>query len=176
MENGGTLISYDREEAIKLAYNRGYLYEQEAHYCPQAAIAALMDVFHFSDNNLFKSVFGFHGGAGNSGIGPCGALAGGISVIGYFFGRSRSEFDMRVKNCAATPLVKNLVELFNREFDGLRCRDCQKKMFGREIDFSIEEDHRFFTENEGHQKCAHVVGRGAALTTEILWDALKGNE
>ena len=47
-------------------------------------------------------------------------------------------------------------------------------MFGREIDFSKEEDLRFFEENEGHQKCAQVVGKGAALAAEILWDALQG--
>jgi len=176
MNTGGTLMNYNQEEAIKLAYDLGHLYELEAHFCPQASLAALMDVFHFRDDRLFKSVFGFHGGSGNSGIGPCGALAGGISAIGYFYGRSRTEFDMMAENCAATPLVKMLVDRFSSEFDGIRCRDCQKKMLGREIDFSKEEDYRFFIEHEGHQKCAHVVGRGAALAAEILWDALTGNE
>jgi hypothetical protein len=176
MKPEGTLIEYGREEAIQLAYDLGHLYELKAHYCPQASLAALMDVFHIRDDTLFKSVFGFHGGSGNSGIGPCGALAGGITAIGYFFGRSRPEFDMMVENCTATPLVKKLVDRFGNEFDGIRCRDCQKKMLGREIDFSKEDDRRFFYENSGHQKCAHIVGRGSALATEILWDALKRNE
>ena len=176
MKVEGTLIKHTREEAIQLAYDLGHLYELGAHYCPQASLAALMDVFHIRDDTLFKSVFGFHGGSGNSGIGPCGALAGGITAIGYLYGRSRPEFDMRVENCTATPLVKKLVDRFSGEFEGIRCRDCQKKMFGREIDFSKEEDLRFFEENEGHQKCAQVVGKGAALAAEILWDALHGDE
>jgi hypothetical protein len=176
MKPDGTLIKHNREEAMQLAYDLGHLYELKAHFCPQASLAALMDVFHIRDDTLFKSVFGFHGGSGNSGIGPCGALAGGITAIGYFYGRSRPEFDMMVENCTATPLVKKLVDRFSGEFEGIRCRDCQKKMLGREIDFSKEEDRRFFRENEGHQKCAHVVGRGSALAAEILWDALQGDE
>jgi hypothetical protein len=47
-------------------------------------------------------------------------------------------------------------------------------MFGREIDFSREKDLQFFEENRGHEKCAQVVGKGAALAAEILWDALHG--
>jgi hypothetical protein len=101
---------------------------------------------------------------------------GGITAIGYFYGRSCTEFDMMVENCTATPLVKKLVDRFSGEFDGIRCRDCQKMMLGREIDFSKEEDYRFFRENGGHEKCAHVVGKGASLAAEILWDALKGDE
>ena len=175
MNRDGTQMNYNREKAIELAYDLGHHYELEAHFCPQASLAALMDVFHFRDDSLFKSIFGFHGGSGNSGIGPCGALVGGISAIGYFYGRSRTEFDMMAENCAATALVKKLVDRFSDEFDGLRCRDCQKKMLGREIDFSKEEDRLFFQDQEGHRKCAHVVGRGAALAAEILWDALTGS-
>jgi C_GCAxxG_C_C family probable redox protein len=130
MKPEATLIDYTREEAIQLANDLGYQYELKAHYCPQASLAALMDVFHMRDDILFKSVFGFHGGSGNSGIGPCGALAGGIAAIGFFFGRSRSEFDLMVENCDSTPLVKKLVDRFSEEFEGIRCRDCQKKMFG----------------------------------------------
>ena len=175
MNNSGTLMDYNREAVVKLAYELGHRYETEAHFCPQASLAALMDVFHFQDAVLFKSVFGFHGGSGNSGIGPCGALVGGIAAIGHFFGRTRTEFDMMAENCAATPLVKQFVDAFDAEFEGIRCRDCQKKMLGREIDFSKEEDRRFFKEQQGHEKCAHVVGRGAALAAEILWDALGGS-
>lgn len=173
MNPEGTLIDYGRQEAAKLAYDLGHRYELEAHYCPQASLAALMDVFHLKDDVVFKAVFGFHGGSGNTGIGPCGALAGGIAALSLFFGRSRQEFDLKVENCTATPLVARLVDRFKQEFGGISCRDCQKQMFGREIDFSLEEDQQFFEECRGHEKCAQVVGRGAAMATEILWDALR---
>jgi len=124
MKPEGTLITYGRKEAIQIAYDLGHQYELNAHYCPQASLAALMDVFHMQDDTLFRSVFGFHGGSGNRGIGPCGALVGGIAAIGYFF------------------------------------------------DFSREEDKKLFEESRGHEKCAQVVGKGAALAAAVLWDAL----
>jgi len=172
MKPEGTLITYGRKEAIQIAYDLGHQYELNAHYCPQASLAALMDVFHMQDDTLFRSVFGFHGGSGNRGIGPCGALVGGIAAIGYFFGRTRTEFDLMVENCTATPLVGKLVDQFAEEFEGIRCRDCQKHVFGREFDFSREEDKKLFEESRGHEKCAQVVGKGAALAAAVLWDAL----
>ncbi len=167
-----SLIGYTREKAVKAAYELGYQYELKAHYCPQASLAALMDVFHMKDDTLFKSVFGFHGGGGDSGFGICGALAGGIVSISYLFGRTRQEFDLTIENKTATPLVKQLVDLFDNEFEGIRCRDCQNKMFGREFDFWKEEEGKEFQRLNGHEKCAVVVGTGASLAAGVIWDAL----
>lgn len=168
---------FSKDEAMDLAYKLGFEYERQVHYCPQASFAALQDVFHFKDDTLFKSLFGFHGGSGDSGIGNCGALVGGIAAISYFFGRTRAEFDIGIENCHATGLVKKLVDLFKKEFNGIRCRDCQKVMFGRELDFWKEEDQIFFEKMNGHEeKCPHVVGTGAKLAASVLWDELHNLE
>lgn len=161
-----------REEVMEQAYELGYEYERTAHYCPQASLAALMDVFGIRSDTLFKSLFAFHGGGGNRGIGMCGALVGGIAAISFFYGRSRQEFDLAVQNTCATEPAKRLIDRFEKEFGGIRCRDCQKKMIGREFDFWMEEDLRAFEEEEGHEKCAEVVGKGASLAAGIIWDEL----
>ena len=177
MQMRTSVTAYKREEVVELAYKLGFEYEKNVHYCPQASLAALMDVFQIRDDVLFKSLFAFHGGGGNSGIGSCGALVGGIAVISYFFGRTKQEFDLAVENCHATGYAKILVDLFGQEFGGIRCRDCQKKMFGREIDFWKEEDKRIFEEMKGHEeKCPTVVGKGASLAAGIIWDALHETE
>ncbi len=177
MKIKSSITTYSREQAREMAYQLGREYEKKAHYCPQASLAALQDVFHFKDDALFKSLFGFHGGAGDSGIGMCGALVGGVAALSYFFGRTRSEFDLAIGNCHATGLVKKLVDLFNKEFEGIRCRDCQKKMFGRELDFWKEEDLVLFEEMNGHgEKCPHVVGTGASLAAGVIWDELHNPE
>ena len=90
MDNG-SLTLYTKEEVQKKAYDLAYQYEKEVHYCPQACYAALADVFGIHDDILFRSIFGFHGGGGDSGIGMCGGLVGGIVAISYFFGRTFSE-------------------------------------------------------------------------------------
>jgi len=158
---------------MRLAYQLGYQYEQESHYCPQATLAALMDVFHFRDDTLFKSCFGFHGGGGDSNDGACGALVGGTIALSYFFGRTRSEFDLRIANCQVSGLVKRLHEYFEQEYGGIRCRDVHRKMFGREFNGWDQKDLQTFLDMGGHEtKCPEVVGKGAAWAAGLLWEEL----
>ena len=168
-----SLLDCSKEEIMEMARQLGYKYEQEAHYCPQATLAALQDVFHFRDDNIFKSCFGFHGGGGDSNDGACGALAAGTIAISHFFGRTRTEFDLRISNCHATGVVKRLHEYFEEEYGGIRCRDVHKKVFGREFNVWDEQDLQIFLEMGGHdKKCPEVVGRGAAWAAGIIWDEL----
>jgi hypothetical protein len=172
-----TTVKTTKEELMQQAKDLGFRYEHESAYCPQATIAALMDVFHVHDDTLFKSVFGFQGGGGDSHDGACGSLCAGIVMISYFFGRTRTEFDLRMHNCESTGIVKRLTEMFKEEYDGIRCRDVQKKMFGREFDVWKEEDLKAFLDMGGHEtKCPTVVGQGAAWATGLIWDELSREE
>ena len=168
-----SIIRSSKEELMETARKLGEEYEREAHYCPQATLAALMDVLHFRDDTLFRSCFGFHGGGGDSNDGACGALIAGTIAISYLFGRTRTEFDLRISNCQATGLVKRLHEYFEEEYGGIRCRDVHRKLFGREFNVWDEEDLRIFLEMGAHEKqCPLVVGQGAAWATGIIWDEL----
>ena len=69
MDIQDTLTLYKKDEIQRHAYDLAYKYEKEVHYCPQACFAALSDVFHIKDDTIFRSIFGFHGGGGDSGIG-----------------------------------------------------------------------------------------------------------
>jgi C_GCAxxG_C_C family probable redox protein len=166
-------IGWTKPEIVEMARLLGYKYEQESHYCPQATLAALQDVFHVKDDNIFKACFGFHGGGGDSNDSACGALVGGTIMISYFFGRTRAEFDLRIENCQATGMVKKLHEYFEEEYGGIRCRDVHRKMFGREFNVWDENDLQAFLEMGGHtEKCPEVVGKGAAWAAGIIWDQL----
>jgi hypothetical protein len=61
-----SIIRSTKEELMDAARKLGEEYEREAHYCPQATLAALMDVLHFRDDTLFRSCFAFNGGGGDS--------------------------------------------------------------------------------------------------------------
>jgi C_GCAxxG_C_C family probable redox protein len=169
-----TITQWTREELQEKAYNAGLEYEKNCAFCPQASIAALMDVFQIKDDNLFKAAYGFHGGGGDRGIGSCGALCGGILIISYFFGRSRLEFNFGKENRRATLMVGRLMEEFSEEFEGVSCNEVQKKMFGREFNNADEAELNLFLEMGGHTEvCPKVVGRGAALAAGIIWDELE---
>jgi len=162
-----------KTDIMKRARELGFAYEKESHYCPQATLAALMDVFNFRDDTLFRSCFGFHGGGGDSNDGACGALVGGTIAISYFFGRTRSEFDLRISNCHATGLVMRLHESFKEEYGGIRCREVHRAVFGREFNVWDEKELEEFLAMGAHEeKCPKVVGNGAAWAAGILWDEL----
>lgn len=171
MEIKTSTVDWSKSEIMERARQLGYKYLQETYYCPQATLAALQDVFRVKDDNIFKACFGFHGGGGDSCDGDCGALVGGIIMINYFFGRIRTEFDLRIENCQATGMVKRLHECFEEEYGGVRCRDVHRKVFGREFNLWDEEDHKTFLKMGGlTEKCPEVVGRGAAWAAGIIWD------
>ena len=168
-----TLIESSREELIKKAYEHGYKYEQKSGYCPQACLAAIMDVLDIRDDAIFKASYAFHGGGANKGIGSCGALCGGIMAVSQLFGRTRLEFNLEQKNGKATILCGKLIEAFNEEFGSVVCREVQEKKFGRSFDLNDKDDLKIFYEMGGHEdKCPDVVGRGAALAVGIIWDAI----
>ncbi|HJO93847.1 MAG TPA: C-GCAxxG-C-C family protein [Victivallales bacterium] len=175
MKNKSNLIELSKEDLKNKAYELGYEYELKAHYCPQATLAAILDTFEIKEPTLLKSAFGFHGGGGNSGIGPCGALAGSIIAISYFFGRNQNEFYLTGSNSRASRLVNKLTTEFAEKYNGLTCRDCQKKTCGRFFDLNDDIDKEEFNKVNGHEKCSDLVGKTAAMVTEIIWDEIKNN-
>jgi hypothetical protein len=174
MESMSTLIHQSKEELQQEAERLGFQYEKDAHYCPQATLAAIMDVLHFSDDALFKSCFGFHGGGGDTNNGPCGALVGGILAICWFFGRTKTEFDLQIDNYQASGIVRKLQEMFEQEFGSFRCRDIHTCLFGRDFDIWSEEGLRDFLEAGAHDdRCPSVVGKGAAWAVGLIIDEMR---
>jgi len=87
-----SLIERSRKETRQLAYDLGFKY-LEAAICPQAAFAALQDVFQFRDDTVFRSLTGFLGGRGDTCLGACGGLGGVVAAISCLFSRRRTELD-----------------------------------------------------------------------------------
>ena len=177
MEIETSILNWSKDELVERAYKLGYRHEQQAAMCPQATLAALQDVFQIKDDNIFKASYGFAGGGGNTGLGFCGGLVGGIIVISYFFGRTRSEFNLPIISWQAMRLVEKLVDLFQKEWGGVSCFDVRRKLFGRHVDTRKKEDYEYFFKMKGHQeKCPQATGSGAALTAGIIWDEFHSQE
>jgi len=167
-----SLRSYTREEVVDLAYKLAFKYD-EAAIGPQASFAALQDVFQFRDDTVFRSIGGFLGGEGATGDGPCGGVIGGVVAMGYLFGRTRSEFDFRIRNLTIRVLVKKLHEQFSEKFGGIRCKDVQQSMFGRTFNFFDREEEKMFLELLAKDKrggCSYPVAIGTSIAAGIIWD------
>lgn len=87
----------------------------------------------------------------------CGALAGGIMIIGYLFGRKRPEDDI---TCAS----ELTFELHKRFQETLGSKICNVL---RPFHFKISAD----ASKDGHGNCGQVYYTGAKLTTEVILSA-----
>ena len=171
MEIKTSTAGWSKSEFVERARQLAYKYEEESYYCSQATLAALQDVFHIKNDDIFKASFGFCGGGANSSNGTCGSLVAGTIIISYFFGRSRTEFDLRIDNCHAKGILKRLYKYFEEEYNGIRCRDVQRKIFGREFNLEDEKEQQIFLDMGGHTtKGPEVVGKGAAWASGLIWD------
>jgi C_GCAxxG_C_C family probable redox protein len=159
-----------KQDLIEKAYKLGYEYERKYRGCSQCVVAAIQDTLNIRDDAVFKAATGLAGGAGLSGIGPCGAFAGGVMVLSQLLGRERSNFgdpeQVRFKSFA---LAKKLVDGFLEEFGNVSCRDVQLKKFGRSYYLVDPEEFQKFHDAGGHdEKCPDVVGKAAQMTVKII--------
>lgn len=158
-----------KQKLIDEAYRLGLKYEKSKHYCAQCVVAALQEVFQIKDEGLFRASYPLSGGAGSTTQGSCGALSGGIMILGYLYGRGRENFEEGTSSKKATFLAKKLCERFIQEYGSCICKDIQVKLFGRSFDFWDDDDRRAFEEAGGHKdKCPLVVAKACAWTSEII--------
>jgi len=158
----------NQEKLLEEVYNRGSELEQRYYGCAQCVVAALQDFFPVNDD-LVKAATSFSGGFASTTEGPCGALTGGIMVLGYFFGRPREEFSDIAKLRRPGPLVRELWKLFHQTYSGDTCREVQVYHFGRVYHFLDGDEYQLYEEAGGHSRvCAGVVGQTGAWLAEIL--------
>ncbi len=110
------------------------------------------------------------GGIGLSGIGPCGAISGGVIVLSQLVGRERSNIeDPQNIRSRSYDVAKKLVDHYLESFGALACRDVQIKKFGRSFYLRDPQEKEKFQEAGGHgEECPDVVGQAARMTVNII--------
>lgn len=157
------------QEILGQAYQAGFEYEKTRYGCSQCVIAALEKVFKFNYGDLVKASFPLAGGGVNSTEGTCGALVGGLLVIGYLFGRDREEFLKNQFNRKSLKVGDILYQRFMAEYGSILCKDIQKKIFGRNFNLKDTKEIVEFKKAGGHEnKCPSVVGNGCMWTARIV--------
>ena len=153
------------------AYRLGFNYEKQHGVCSQSALRAIMDALEGStDPLLFRALFGFVGGAGDSTRAMCGGLSAGIAAISQRFGRQLGDLGNESQpDFTCNELVRQLMGRYEEEFGSFICADIQTRLMGQVFDFSDPSAWDTFLAAGGHEvKCPHVVGSAARWTVEIL--------
>ncbi len=155
-------IGMTKEEFMQKAYDLAAYNEAVFKGCSQAVVAAFQDLLGLKDILALKAASGFAGGLGRQGA-ACGALLGGIMVIGMKYGRANLEDYYSFQR--TFPAVVKLCEMFKKEFGSLNCRDITG------LDLADPEVVReFYVSGRHDRECAVVAGKTAQMVAGILDD------
>ena len=145
--------------------------ELKYHGCAQMILTPFRKILgeEVITDKVFRTASGLSGGVGCSGH-VCGAVTGGMMVIGLFRGRDYGNLQDGEKMMASFELGKPFLEKMKNEFGSINCHSIQEKFKGRHYDCWSEEDQKLVEEDNLHEVCAKVVGKAARWTMEILID------
>ncbi|MDH7499142.1 MAG: C-GCAxxG-C-C family protein [candidate division NC10 bacterium] len=160
-----------REIALERAYQLGLECGKIYRGCSQCVVAAVQDTLGIRDDAVFKAATGLAGGIGLTGVGPCGALSGGVLVLSQLLGRERSNIeDPENLRSKSYDLAKKLVDAFLHEIGAFTCRDVHTIRFGRPFYLRDPQERKKWEEAGSREKCPDVVGRAARMTVQIILD------
>ena len=163
-----------KDEILTKVYNLAFKYEAERGSCPQCVLAALYETLGIGDPKTIQASDAFAGGSSLSTEGTCGALAGGLLVIGSVVGRTYKNFSTGVLKRRVFQYSKKLYDKFIEEYGSPRCKDIHMQIFGRTFNFWNPQDYAEFEKAGGHvDKCTVVSGNTAKWAAKILIDDLK---
>jgi C_GCAxxG_C_C family probable redox protein len=169
--------SLSSEELLDKAYQVGFGFEKYSHSCSQSTAAALHELVDIDDVVVKVSTSLCAGSSGQL-LGTCGALAGGIIVLDYFFGRPVTEMSFRDESEAnvetpesAAKITDLLVDKFVERYGTFICGQIQRQLMGRIFWVKDEQEASKLIAAGAHDapdKCCDVVGNAARWTLEIL--------
>jgi len=132
-------------------------------HCSEAVLIGMAEYMGVTSDLIPKIATGFGGGIAGSGS-VCGALIGGVMVIGIKYGRSEvaeTQADQRTKK-----LTQQFIQQFKKEAGSFFCYDITQ------CDFNTLEGKKKFVESGAIKKCQKL----AATTVTMLIDLMKNAE
>ncbi len=136
---------YDNREALLDSLVDDYL---RGHHCSEMIFTKLGQYYDESfDPRLMRLATGFGGGIAEA-ADVCGAVVGGVMLIGYLYGRSGLDEDQS----ACWRYSRTFRDRFHRELGGTTCYHFTRGEFNP----------------ANHRKCAEVVRKAAEILLDIL--------
>jgi C_GCAxxG_C_C family probable redox protein len=120
----------------------------EGYNCAQSILSSFCDEFPIDENTALKMSCGFGGGMGRQGE-VCGAVTGGIIVIGLKYGRGKND-DNSAKEMTYAK-TRELMECFSKKHGTYICRNLLNG-----CDLNDKEGQKYFKENDLNNKVCKV--------------------
>lgn len=135
----------------------------EGYNCAQSVLFSFHEDFGLDMDCALKLACGFGGGMGRMGE-ICGAVSGGILVLGLKFGRGKS--DERAQTDVAYARVREFMKRFSEKHGSCCCRE----LLGG-CNLTTPEGQTYFKDNEClNLICRPCVRDAAAIVEDLLAD------
>jgi len=152
----------NRAEFVEAVRKRAHDYDFNCHGCSQAVVQCFLDVFEENNAPLFMAASPFAAGMSMTGN-NCGALIGGLMVLGAVFGR-RSMGDGMEGIIDGIRPSRKLVKQFQGRFGAINCRELTQ------TDLADPVKAETYFAGGGLEQCAGITGEVAAFVGALLYD------
>ncbi|PKN17075.1 MAG: hypothetical protein CVU71_17420 [Deltaproteobacteria bacterium HGW-Deltaproteobacteria-6] len=131
-------------------------------HCSQAIAIVGQEKLEKDNDDLIRAMGAFGGGLGGNGE-VCGALAGGLAVLGLRYSRAHQEEKENPQMWgAAEELVRRFRDEIVKQNGSILCRDISC------VDWKNREQVKAFYNGEKVKDCIRIVGETAMLVGELL--------
>lgn len=151
-----------RDMFIEDLKNRTFSTEVQYHGCAQVVVQTFLDVFEMENVQLSMASSHFAAGIALTGN-NCGALIGGIMVLGLVFGRDDITNGMQAIVEGIRP-TRKLVKYFEQKYSKLNCRE----ITGTDLADPTKAEAYF--KAGGLEKCARMMADVSGVVGEALYD------
>jgi C_GCAxxG_C_C family probable redox protein len=136
--------------------------EMQNHGCSQVVVQTFLDLFEEDNVPLFKAASPFAAGMSLTGN-NCGALVGGLMILGTVFGRKDIRDGMGGIVAGIRPCRK-LVKFFRDRHQAVNCRDITG------TDLADPQASEAYFEGGGLEKCANITADVVVYVADLLYE------
>lgn len=165
-----TNIKRSKEETLTLIEEAAHRYEKNHHGCSRCTLKAVQDYLHLGNGLVFKASTPLAAGIAFRGE-TCGILLAGLLVVGIVTASEKME-DQEAFRQSMTAGFR-LMRMFEKEFGSINCSELQEKTLGRSFNLADLNEYEEFIKAGGYTECSKLVGKGARLIAEFVWDQLE---
>lgn len=152
----------EKEMFVEAIRKKTYETEMKCHGCGQVIVHTFLEVLDQKNTALSMSASPFAAGMALTGN-NCGALIGGLMVLGLFYGREDVNEGMEGIIKGIRPMRK-FVKYFEDKEHHLDCRDLTG------TDLADPEKAAIYFNEGGLEKCATMMAEAASFVAGIVYD------
>jgi C_GCAxxG_C_C family probable redox protein len=152
----------DKASFVEDVRKRAFEMEMNSHGCAQVVVQTFLDVLEEENLPLFMAASPFAAGMSLTGN-NCGALIGGLMVLGTVYGRKDVADGMPGILAGIRPMRK-LVRYFNSKYNTVDCRDITQ------TDLADPVKSEEFFDGGGLEKCSGIIADVSGFVADLLYE------